>query len=584
MKKQMKRMLFAIAFVIFTMIGSGIGQRDVSAAETVIVSTEDTSDTGWRRAIQKALDEARDNASAKNPYTVKIPKGTYTLDAQLSIYSYTTLDLTGVTLKRADRKMNILRVGLNDTASTGVTGYYYRNITIKGGTLDGCGTDSTVLKAAHCANFTMKKVTLKNVKDGHLMEVGGVNGLTISGCTFKDQTLSSSDVLTYEAVQLDILYEKHLSGTRNEAIPNKNVTVTDCTFQNVPRGIGSHTAVLNAPVNGVTITGCTFKKIKSCAIQGQGWKNVLIEDNTIKDGPRGIAIYYVRDEGSGTYLASVLSKTGKTKSSVSNAYKADNAQNIVIRNNNITLSNMKDAYASYVRGAIVISGTEVTSDKGFSDGSGHLPKGDYYISDVTVTGNTITTYGNGIRAVEARNCTISNNTITCKKATVKDNSGTQDYYGIQARYLCKDIVIKDNTVTGSSSNGIYASADSSIKEISKNTVSNAGKNGIDIEASKCTVIKDNQISNSAVTGIFVYSKSNVDSITNNTIDKAANHGISIYDQSKTTKVSGNTVKSAAGYGICVGNKSNGGTISGNKISGCKKGNAVIAKDSTGTIK
>ena len=48
--------------------------------------------------VNEALRTARDNATAENPYTIIIPKGSYKLSGQLRIYSNTTLQATGATI------------------------------------------------------------------------------------------------------------------------------------------------------------------------------------------------------------------------------------------------------------------------------------------------------------------------------------------------------------------------------------------------------------------------------------------------------------------------------------------------------
>lgn len=56
------------------------------------------------------------------------------------------------------------------------------------------------------------------------MEIAGNNGITIQNCNFADQALSTSaKPYTYEAIQLDILLESHLSGYLSEDLPLKNV-------------------------------------------------------------------------------------------------------------------------------------------------------------------------------------------------------------------------------------------------------------------------------------------------------------------------------------------------------------------------
>ena len=575
-----------IAFLLAGVLLAGIlPESSVKAQDKSVISVDEAAaKSNFRRTVQNALDQAAEQASDTQPVTVKIPAGTYTQDAGLCIGSNTTLDLTGVKIVRSSQ-INCIRVGTSENKDSGVTGYAYRNIRIVGGTLDGNGREQTVVKVTHCSGFYMSGTKLTNTKNGHLMEVGGVKGLYVNKCSFSNQVLSTDDrAKTYEAVQIDILSGEHMNGTRSEVLATKNVKFTDCTFDHVPRGIGSHTAILNAPTDNVEISGCKFRDVTSCAIQSLNWVNVLIRKNTIQGAPRGIAMYYVKDNGHGTYLPSVIAKEGNTTTPVSDAYQSNDKQNIRIENNQITLSDIKDPYSSIVRGAIVAAGCYVDGTDVPHDGSGNLQKANYYISQVMIKNNKVITYGNGIRITDGKNCTVSGNKISCKKSKCSDNGGvnTKNYYGIQARDRCKNISIRANMVDHSPSNGIYVSENSSVKEITGNKVTNAGKNGIDVEKSSVQKIEKNVVSKTKTTGIFIYNTSSCKFILENTVSNIGNQGISINTKSSVVKISKNIIDKCKAYGITFGMQSKGNEISKNKISGCKSGKIGIAKDSNVT--
>lgn len=574
MNKIVKKIGFTVVFGFVLLGGCFTSKVQIKAANDIIQVDASAAKSDFRKAVQNALNQAATQATDEQPVTVKVPEGTYTQDAYLYMQSNTTLDLTGVTVVRS-AATNSIRVGSSDDKNNGATGYAYHNIKIIGGTIDGAGKEQTIVKATHCSDFSMTGVSLKNTRNGHLMEIGGVDGLYINKCTFKDQEITASDrAKAYEAVQLDILSGEHMSGTRSEVLATKNVSITECDFQDVPRGVGSHTAIANVPVDTITISKCTFRNTKSCAIQSLNWKNVSIHDNVISNAPRGIAIYYAKDNGQGTYLPSVIAKEGNTTTVVADKYIPNDKQNIKIYKNRITLSDIKDPYSNIVKGAIVAAGCK-------SDGT-IIPTGNYYISQVTIENNKIVTYGNGIRITDGKNCVISNNTISCKKSTHADNGGanSKNYYGIQARDHCDKITIKKNKVNDSVSNGIYVSEKSAAGKIVGNTITNSGKNGIDIENSKAQAIEDNIIKNVKVNGIFVFDNSNCSKICGNTIAKAGNQGISINTKSTVGKITGNTISKSKAYGIAFGTKSKGNEIKNNKISGCKSGKIGIAKDSS----
>ena len=101
------------------------------AAQTVQVTAADIRSYGFAGAVQDALNDAQRIATDSSPVTVKVAPGSYDLYWCLFVYSNTTLDLTGVTLKR-QFDGNMLRTGGNDSPGSGVTGYAHKNITLIG--------------------------------------------------------------------------------------------------------------------------------------------------------------------------------------------------------------------------------------------------------------------------------------------------------------------------------------------------------------------------------------------------------------------------------------------------------------------
>ena len=239
------------AAVSCSMIFGLIGVASVSAesVETELyVRASQIKDMGTYVAIQAALDTARYGASESNVYRVTVEPGTYDLTRALHIYSNTVLQLDGVTLNRnPEATANMLRTGDYDSASEGATGYdAHSNIVVQGGVFDGGGTANTMIKVAHARDFVMKNITFQNEHNGHIMEIAGVDGFTVKGCSFKDHYMDVGEV-GYESIQLDILKEGHIVQCRSEALTMKNILIEDCLFENCPRGVGSHTAILSAP-------------------------------------------------------------------------------------------------------------------------------------------------------------------------------------------------------------------------------------------------------------------------------------------------------------------------------------------------
>ena len=491
----------------------------IPEAATRTVKIQITKDAikkqGFDAVMQQALNEAKSKATAKKPYEIKVPGGTYQLDHTLLVYSNTKLVLKGVTLRAAKDK-NVFHVGSLDTDSSGAKGYCYKNISIEGGILDGRNHSGTVVKVGHAENFKMTGVTLCNAKNAHLMETGGVKGLTVKNCTFKNQVSTSKDIKYYEAIQLDILYPWHLVAYRAETLNTTDVLIDQCKFFNTPRGVGSHTAILNQPMKNITISNCTFQKMGSVAIQGLNWQNVTITDNVIKEAPRGIACYLATENGSGTYLPSVLAKAGKTTTKLSDRYKEPSGDmRLLIQDNTITTNAKEDPFAFYERVAILVGGIRMEQRCAKNgDHSGGLPAGDYYYSGVKIQDNTIDTTGHGIRCLNTKNAEVAGNVITGN--VTKETTG---YHGIQIMTNSADIAIHDNDIQNAVTNGIFVNRNSKASLIANNTIAGSGKSGIRIETASAETISGNTITNPGAYGIIANLAATIDAVQDNEVSE-----------------------------------------------------------------
>lgn len=545
----------------------------VCAASTMAFATELTvapKNSDAYSEIQAQLDTAKKNATTSNPYTVRVAKGTYTVGTCLHIYGNTTLVLDGVTLNRAaSYDGNLIKIG--DRTDT-QTGYSYKNIKISGGTnggvLDGNGRtyaeDSpTVLKGAHAQNFVLEKMTVRNAYNGHLMEVAGINGMQISNCTFKDQILDKDHtILTPEAIQIDVLVERHFNGYAYEDLPMKNVTVTKCAFSNVPRGVGSHSAILNNYVNGVTITNNTFTNMGSAAVQGMNYINCTIADNVITNSPRGIALYTINTKGT------FFGKTATSSSSTSSKYLAPPSnQNIEITGNKITV-NGTEQYTSFTNEGIIVYGVKLTSALKSSAATDAIPKGDYYASGVTISGNTISSTGHGIRLNDVRNASIGSNSITYSGS----KTSSTDYYGIQALNGCQSVSISKNTIKNARTNGIFI-LDSKASSITGNKITSPGKYGIGVQSGTASKITSNTVSKAGTTGIFLMKGSKATTIKSNKISSPKQYGI-YASNSTISSISSNTITSAKTMGVMIKDKSKVKKITSNKIKCASKSRGI----------
>ena len=529
--RKMISVLLAVSVVLTAgLINCAFAANGSANQQNITVTAEKIKKDGAYVAIQNALEIARKNATDKKRYTVEVEPGEYELSDMLKIFSNTQLKLKKVTLKRTeDSGTNMIRIGNSDSPDSGATGYgAYKNIIIQGGTFDGGGTKNTILKAAHATNFTIRTTDFRNVNNGHIMEIAGIDGFAVKGCTFKNQHMDSEKI-GYEAIQLDILKEGHIYGCRSEALPMNNVRIENCLFDDCPRGIGTHTAIYNKPFNGILIKSNKFTNLGSAAIQGMNWKNVNIVGNSIENTPRGITLYSMMGDGDGTFLASVLADEGGTKTDISESYQDPPNGNVLIADNSIVhCGAVKDVYASYECEGISLVGARLEKEYSKnSDGSGGLPKGEYYLEGVTVRNNFISVKGHGIRAKNVRNASFIDNVMNCG----------------------------ENDLNKSIYQGIKVYDNSKINLIDGNNIYGSDNIGIDVEDAK------------------------VSNIRNNSIEKSGNYGICLWDNSYTADISDNYIKSSGSNPISIQSTSQADYIGGNYLYQNEKNKIDIWKNS-----
>lgn len=497
--------------------------------------------------LQSVLTKAAEEATEKCPSKVIIEPGMYTLSKTLRISSNTYLSMKGVTfLQKRGVTGNMLKIGI-DTGHE--WGYCYKNITLYGGTWNKNGNSgSSVIKVGHAANFSMDGVKVINVVNGHLMEAAGINGFYIQKCAFMNQTNDmatlGSTVPVYEAIQFDILEVTHMKGYTSEDLKNKNIVVENSTFQNVPRGVGNHTSILNNPTENVRIENNLFENITDVAIRGEGYINIKIRNNEIRRSQNGIMILSLRNYG-GTYLGSTLASEGKT-TAVSPSYYCVPVKNqkIVIENNTIICNN------NHVEGeyyGILIQGVNYTKDQKIA-GKDTIPEGDYFISGVKIINNHVEATQYGITLLNTKNAVVSSNRINSRHI--------QNGHGVYLAQSSKECKITSNTISGFSGSGICLEQNSYAESISNNRIRTTGEYGIGVQGGA------------------------VDKIVSNTVAQTGNKGIVVYDNVKVGKIEKNMVRYCRGYGITVGSIRKAVAIQNNTVMECNDKQIYVDPGST----
>lgn len=597
-----------------------ISQIAVMDSSGKVLKTFELSKSAIDKGLQEALDYVRDNAGDKI-LTVSIPSGTYTSQETIKVYSNTILDLSAgnVVIKRAGSG-TLIRFGRpTDGDARGYNAY--ENITIKGSsnsyaTLDGGGIATSILRFAHAQNITLQYLTFTNVKDAHHAEFAGSDNVLVEHCNFKGFTLTnSSSVTNYEALQLDILQESHFGnyGAYDGTI-NKNITITNNTFDGVNRGVGTHSGIVGEYFNNVTITNNLFSNVTGYAIVTTNYLNSTISNNNIKNCGAGIYFRHISQNYINYYQ-------GNTATSTPNV-------NSIISDNSISIKSTSYNSARY---GIRVYGENLTSAKSktYTDEDTNkkvtvkIPKGDYRVKNLNISGNSITasTLCNGVWLEGVYESNVNSNVITYSTSSSVSSNAKDENKSCDGIKLEKSVNnrISGNTISDTSGkkafvrNGIYVKDGSSNNTLDKNNITKTQENGIHVSKSKSCILENNQIFDASKHGIYmndasatsisfnkIAKKSNstssvrgvcvdgssasVDVIASNEISNCKEHGIMINHSAVAKKITGNTIKTVKKNGIYSNLGAKVTTISANNITSAKNiGIAIYSNKKKVTI-
>jgi hypothetical protein len=419
-----------------------------------------------RQAIQDAIDFTETNASVASVF---IPEGTYFIDDYVEMGSNTKLvGANGATLKAENLTMDLFITNKNELSGGGYTGD--KKINIENINFDAnrttTGQNITIIGIAHATNVKIINCEFTKWSEWHAIELNACSDSLITGCKFYDAIQSD---LNEEAIQLDlatsIISFPWSSGAPYDNTPCKNIIMSDCTFENVSTGIGTHNFVTNTPVDGIIIRDCVFNTIKFRCVSAYNWSNLLITGCTVYDAER-----FVNYFGVGLTIPGIVS-------------------GIKVVNNSIELVQ----YGLNVdqEGSINVHG--VTDGIIFSNN---------ILKNITkVANNSRALWVQGESSSRIHNVIANGNTV----------DGVSQY-GITADY-CTDIIFSNNKVTGCEQSGIvmFSCNNGSITDnVSNNNNTDAGSyydvnyysNGTDglISGNNCETINVQDVTNTYVTG------------------------------------------------------------------------------------
>lgn len=488
MKKIISLLLALAVMFSLSLTGTAAFAAEIKYSDIVIGDGE-LSETGENAAsdnakvIQAAFDEAKNKASDKNRYRIYFPKGEYHINTTLNIFSNTELYLDEKTtfVQDAPKGQNIVKAG--DFSQKHILYNGFRNIKIDGGKWDMQFNGSCAMRFGHCTNLSIRNVNITNIMDAHHIEAAAVDTLSITDSTFTSSLRRGSN--SCEAIQLDILHDsKHFPGFEEfDDTPNKNVTISGCTFSNLHSGIGTRSAVVSKYFDNVVIENNKFENIREKAISCFNYKNSKIINNTFTNVNSGICFEYLPNNFFGAYSQRMYIANDKSIG------KINSKSSTVISGNVMNIKQMaKSSYGIYAYGAKIDASTAKANG---------IVAGDYTISDLSIDNNTINVEENssesrGIYITGVNKSEISSNTLT-------DYSSAKD--GINGINICasQKNVIKNNNISGTFNNGISIFnkpfPGSKNLLITSNSISGVKSFGIRVaESSFATIKSDNNIS------------------------------------------------------------------------------------------
>ena len=421
------------------------------------------------QAIQEELNKNKLNSST--PLTVTVT-GTYNLSERLVIYSNTTFNCAGATFIKNYQNSTLLAIGQNQDAPTGNS--YYKNITINGGTFDANKTDGSILSFAHASNVAINGATFKDCSDGHHLTFAGCDNINVTNCTFTGHGNKKGDNM--EAVQLDILDKEHFPNYKDypkayDGTMNTNINITGNTFNNVNRGVGSHSVFSGKYLSNINISNNTFNNIAGYAILSSAFLNVNINNNVINNCGSGIYYKTINPKNSDGSRPNTYTCQGK-----SYAPTIDTASSIC--GNTITVVDTADTSSKQFPYGIRLYGENLTANDGI------VLAGDYSAQNVNVSSNNITISrgANAIWLVGTKNINVSQNTVLFNNSaySTKDN-----VFGLRIENST-NAAINANTINANNipyvQNVIILDKSKGVN-IAGNTLTGAKKHGINLTSS-----------------------------------------------------------------------------------------------------
>lgn len=446
-------------------------------------------------AIQIALDKATQSSVSDNSrLRVRIySSGTVYINDTLLIYSNTTLELGDNTVIRMTNGTTEYMLRNAHEHSNGYTyfgstsacvasscgGYKQsRNIIVRGGAWKqyaaNTANETRIFSLRHCKNITLENIEMYYANE-HFINMSATYNATITDVNFhksyKWTNKSNDDYAAIEALHLDYSEdegEPYLYP--QDDTPCKCITVSNCTFDNVHAGVGTHMhnnhVSTNSYGSNIVVQNCTFKEMEGRAINFTNFNYSKALNNTINFAQ--VAINIVG--------GSNITVSGNTTNyCLSSFIKCYNASNVTFTKNVGNYGCMNDE----------------KNDSGFY----------FENSKATLTSNTVNTVpGIGIYMRLGGTYTVKGNTVHgCGTFGIR-TIGTSSKY-------CK-ATISGNSLYGNTKYDVYLASYTKYSTVSENTFSKGiYKVGTDLVSNTISqnFYRSSSVSKTSVSSLTKYS-------------------------------------------------------------------------------
>ena len=529
---------------------TGDSEKLIKPYEEMIVETElivDMEGGCTAEDIKSALETMRESTEYSH-MTVNVPAGEYECTEPLYIYSNTTLNSEeGAHYYLSPDAKDHLIVASNNWGPLRENGLedrggysHIQNVVIQGGYFDGNNVGGELIRFIHGNNITVRDLEIYNVKDkGHHLTLAGVDGAVVERCSFYGYLGQSAK----EAIHLDVVHNSMVvPGTHcYDDAAVRNVTIQDCEFRNLSRGIGSHSAVRGVFMEGIQILDNQFVDIHNWAIKTFHYKNLRIFGNEIYDSAYGIMVHSVLSGRESSFYEPLEEVSLEEIPSKGTGYDFG----IEISENHI--ENVNEGVRIVGHSEQMLGGVELMDNVIQDSSFGVTFKGK--VTNSEISGNEISgAKRSAVFLSDSRENEISGNEI--------DHS---DKYGIYLNRRCEKNKVTGNQMGGNKNYGIYIS-NSIGTQVQKNKVENNRACAIMVSwKSKDTVVSGNQVRGAKASAIFVNNSSDRSRVKYNKIYKPVYYGVRVKNSDSVQACSNYFYESGKHQSIAFSGSKNGVT-------------------------